>query len=861
MNNTKKKKVLLLGWDAADWKIINPLIDQGLMPNMKKLVEGGVIGNLATLDPAYSPMLWSSIATGKRPYKHGVLGFHEPWDKGNGIRPVMGTTRKTKAIWNMLTQKEYKTHVVGWWPSHPTEPINGVMISDLFGKPTGKLYEPWPLAENSVHPKGAADFFASLRVHPEELTGSHLNPFIPNGKDINQSKDKRPYSIARETSIAASLHNAFTNIIRTKEWDFAAIYLATIDHYCHGFMKYHPPKRAHIPHADYEMYKDVVTAGYRFHDMMLGRIMDLIDEQTYLMLVSDHGFQPDHLRPRSIPNEPAGPAYEHSPYGIFVLSGPDIKKDEIIYGASLLDVTPTLLTCLDLPVGEDMDGKILTQVFDVKKEITSIESWDTLEGFAGMHKKETAEDENIAAQALEQLVELGYIDKPSDNKEKNYKTAKDECDFNLARAYINGGLVHEALPLLEQLYQENPDTPRFAFKLATSYQQMGELKKCRTVINALREKEFYNSATLDVMEGSLLLGERQPLKAIKLFKKAEQAVNPFHSRLNMQIAQAYKMLGRWEDAERAIQRDLEIDYDNAQAHSILGQIYLSDNRFEKALESLLQAVGLEYESPNAHYYIGEALYKLGKYQEAAQAYELVLTMVPQANMARSKLVELYKQHLQLPEKASAIETAFEQKLKGTITVVSGLPRSGTSMMMQMLQKGGMPIFTDEQRSADDNNPKGYLEHEAVKSLQKNKQWLVNANEKAVKIIANLLVHLPLQYHYKIIFMERDLSEVVNSQRKMLNRLGKQTKNEVYPFRLVEEYQRTLEKTKQWASRHANVEVIYIPYAEVVEKPFEQALLINEFLDYQLLPELMVQAVEIDLYREKATAIQLVMKTK
>lgn len=852
--DTTKKKFLLIGWDAADWKVINPLMDKGEMPNLEKLVNGGVMGNLATLDPAYSPMLWTSIATGKRPYKHGVLGFHEPWDKGSGVRPVMSTSRKTKAIWNMLTQKDYNTHVVGWWPSHPAEPINGVMVSDLYPRPTGKLYEPWPIAENSVHPEALSDFFANLRVHPEELTGNHMLPFVPNGQKINQNRDQRPYSIARETAMAASLHNSITNIIRTKEWDFAAVYLATIDHYCHGFMKYHPPKRPHIPHADYEMYKDVVATGYRFHDMMLGRLMDLVDDDTYIMLVSDHGFQPDHLRPRNIPNEPAGPAYEHSPYGIFVLKGPDIKKDEMIYGANLLDVTPTILTCLDLPVGKDMDGKVLTQIFETEKEVTAIDSWDDVEGYSGMHGEQTAEDEDIAAQALEQLVELGYIEKPSDNKADNYKKAKDECDFNLARAYIDGGLIKEAIPLLEHLYDENADTTRYVFKLAACYQQMGELKKCRTLIDELREKELYNTPTLDVMEGSLLLGEKQPLKAIKLFKKAEKQVNPFHARLNMQIAEGYRMLRRWEDAESAVMKDLEIDYDNARAHLLLGQIYLSDQRYEKALDSLLQAVGLEYEMPNAHYLIGETLLNLGKYKESAQAYELVLTMVPKANKARARLIELYTEHLNQAEKIEGLLKDINTKLKGTITIVSGLPRSGTSMMMQMLEKGGMEIFSDGERNADENNPKGYLEHEAVKSLHKNSKWLVNANGKVIKIISKLLHYLPQQYRYKIIFMERDLSEVIASQHKMLNRLGKKTKKDVYPTKLMEEYERQLEKAKQWASRHPNVEVVYVKYADIIAEPFEQALYINEFLDYQLLPELMVQAIEPKLYREKVVEV-------
>ena len=87
---------MLIGWDAADWKVINPLLDAGQMPTLEKLINQGVMGNLATLDPPLSPMLWTSIATGKRPYKHGILGFTEPDPGGKGIRPVYNTGRKVK---------------------------------------------------------------------------------------------------------------------------------------------------------------------------------------------------------------------------------------------------------------------------------------------------------------------------------------------------------------------------------------------------------------------------------------------------------------------------------------------------------------------------------------------------------------------------------------------------------------------------------------------------------------------------------------------------------------------------------------------------------------------------------------------
>src|SRR5271165_4533672 len=151
-------KVLLVGWDAADWKVIRPLIDAGKMPNVRRLVENGVTGQIATLHPPLSPMLWTSIATGKRPFKHGILGFSEPTPDGRGVQPVTNLSRKSKALWNILNQNRLRSVVIGWWPSHPAEPIDGVMVSDQYTR-AGELLP------CTVHPPELAETLAGLSVH------------------------------------------------------------------------------------------------------------------------------------------------------------------------------------------------------------------------------------------------------------------------------------------------------------------------------------------------------------------------------------------------------------------------------------------------------------------------------------------------------------------------------------------------------------------------------------------------------------------------------------------------------------------------------------------------------------------------
>ncbi len=843
------KKVLLIGWDAADWKSINPLLDKGLMPNLEKFITGGVMGRMATLDPPLSPTLWTSIATGKRPYKHGIHGFTEPDPSGEGIRPINITSRKVKAIWNILTQYGMKTNVVGWWPSHPAEPVNGVYISDFYHRAKGPIQEPWPMLKGAVHPAEMSDLFANLRVHPEELTGAHILPFIPNAEKVDQNRDRRVYGVAKIIAECSTIHSAATYIMEQTEWDFMGVYYDAIDHFGHGFMKYNPPRREHIPLTEYELYKDVMSAGYRYHDLMLGRLLELAGEDTTIILISDHGFHPDHNRPTVIPTEPAGPAVEHSPYGIIVMKGPGIKKDETIFGASLLDITPTLLTLFGLPVAEDMDGKVLVNAFSETPEIDTIKSWENIKGADGTHPADFVQTKEEAREELQQLIDLGYVEDPGDNVQAAVKNTRDENNYYLSRAYINGGEYESGIKLLEQLHAENPRTIRYATRLAHAYQSVGKYKEARKMVNHVRDIEDRETPGMDILEGNLLLAEQRYQKALELFQKAEREGGE-QPLLHLRIAHAYLQLNKLQDAERAVRKELIISNEEVNAHHTLGVILSSQMRYEEAVDAFMDAIGLMYFFPAAHYHLGEALLKLEEYEKAAEAFDVTLRLAPGLNAARQQLVHIYEDHLQQPGAALKYKQDFQDNIKGTLTIVSGLPRSGTSMMMQMLEAAGLPIFTDKERSADESNPKGYYEHEAVKALKRNKKWLPEANDKVVKVIAHLLEYLPMTYRYQVIFMERDVLEVVASQQKMLVRDGKRVKEDVLPIMLVEQYQQTLAKVKKWAAEQPNVEILYLPHKEVIENSFMQAMLVNDFLGGNLPVEKMVQVVDASLYRER-----------
>jgi hypothetical protein len=190
---------------------------------------------------------------------------------------------------------------------------------------------------------------------------------------------------------------------------------------------------------------------------------------------------------------------------------------------------------------------------------------------------------------------------------------------------------------------------------------------------------------------------------------------------------------------------------------------------------------------------------------------------------------------------------IREALKDTIVVVSGIPRSGTSMMMQMLDIGGIEILSDHKRKADKSNPKGYYELSAVKNLAKDNSCIKEAPGKAVKVISQLLEYLPKEFTYKIIFMLRDMEEIIKSQQKMLGKEDSEKEIEIIKKIFV----RDIRKVDDWTEKNQNVDIFKISYTDILNNPLKEIDKINSFLGLELNAEKMSEIVDPKLYRSKS----------
>lgn len=863
------KKVLLIGWDAADWKIIWPLIAKGQMPALKKLIERGVYGNMGTMDPPYSPMLWSTVATGKTPDKHGVHGFIEIMPNMKGIRPVTVNSRKAKALWNILHHKGYKSNVVGWWPSFPAEPINGTIVSDKFQKVKIDPKEKSPILKGTIHPESMVKDIHDLRMFPWEITDAHILPFIPKAAEIDQDKDKGLQSFAKIMAENTSIHAASTYVMREKEWDFMAVYYDLIDHFCHAFMKFHPPKQRAIPQNMFEIYKDAVVGAYRYQDMMLERTLELIDEDTTVIVMSDHGFESGHKRILKMPKYPAAPALEHRQFGIFVAAGPNIKKNEKVFGLGLIDIAPTILHMFNLPVGRDMDGQVALDIFKDIKTPTYIDSWETVEGDFGQHKQTEEEDQLSDHDTMQQLIDLGYIEKP-DEKIEN-AIIKTRCDLrhNLARVYLGKKNYEKAKDILIEListtypvYEEkdikktdtdkpNPQgikvgdsivdiIPYYMDLLSISLAEK-DFEKAEIYLNELRTRDKKFEINTYFSEAKILLGKGKVQKALKVLNEAKN--NRPNSEVWYQIGKIYMRLNKFEDAKEAFEKALAFEVDKSKFHQSLADCLIRLGDFEEAAEHALTAIELVKYFPEAHYTLGEALEKMGDLENAKLAYDTAAKLKPKSHHRAEKAIENVQEKLNVP-KEFIDKNNFKYR-KDQIVIVSGLPRSGTSLMMQMLYKGGIEVLTDHDRKADESNPKGYFEYNPVMSIHKDNSWLGEAKNKSVKVVAPLLKFLSPEYRYKVIFMNRDLTEIIKSQQKMI---GKNT--DILPVKLFEAFNKQLNQVEIWKQKEPGVELMYLNYKDVLENTDDVINKLSSFIGFDLNASEMISCVDKTLYRNK-----------
>ena len=433
--------IVLIAVDGLEWNVMLPLLAKGDLPVMARLMEAGTFGYLASMRPTKSPVIWTSVATGKTPQKHGITNFFYVADAEGKpeVRLFTSGHRSTKAFWDILSDYGLVVHCLGWWISYPAEPINGVMVSQTNTTPLAGV-RGQPVAKGSllkgiegqVHPPRRYDEMmtildevdSSLPEITQKIFGSPAHP--PDAFSLMMWTESLWAFRADATYLSIA-----RRLLASKEpFDLIAVYIGGTDVVGHRFWRYaYPASFQHPPSSDQiENYGHIIDDYYRYSDQAIGELLKPLPPDTTVLIVSDHGIhasnQNREFRPDDSPSFTHSGDHDDAPPGVFIAAGwgiraaapPGIRPANFSAHSldtvgSVLDITPTILALKGIPIGEDMDGTPLRQVVTPRvleaRPIRFIASHDTETWLAqrDSYKKIPVDQ----AQRLEQLRALGYI--------------------------------------------------------------------------------------------------------------------------------------------------------------------------------------------------------------------------------------------------------------------------------------------------------------------------------------------------------------------------------------------------------------------------------------------------------------------
>ena len=504
--------VLIMGVDAGDWLLIDPLVEAGRMPHMARLLQRGVRVDFHTLTPMLSPLLWTSIATGTTPDRHGILDFLTRDASGKTV-PMTSSMRREPAFWNILTQYGITQAVVAWLASWPAEPISGTMVTDRFGFLAYAGAAPAAGDQGMTWPPEYVQRARSLQVRPETLPPSFWRRFfdVPERELRGLGKEGyRPGDLLG--NFALTIATALTSTAITQDLQrntsprVTAVYYEMIDAVGHLCMPYAPPRQPQISERDYRRYHRAENAAYELQDEIFGKLLAGVDTtNTVVMVLSDHGMRSGDARPTGSAEIEGGEAARwHRDPGIFAMAGPGIRRGvRLDTEVDILDVAPTLLAILGIPVPRTMQGRVLTEAFDEEGQRryapTYVDSLVLRPEVWTRPKTAAAGTESPSLAALH--TNLGLVLESHgklDEAEKEYRLAVQASPHdanarnNLAGVLLQQGRLEEARKLLDAVHEEYPDYEPAFFNLGVLFQKTGKFAEAEKMFRSALEKDPAN---------------------------------------------------------------------------------------------------------------------------------------------------------------------------------------------------------------------------------------------------------------------------------------------------------------------------------------------------------------------------------
>ena len=584
-------RTLLVLWDAADWNLIEPMLEAGALPHLETLLAGGLLGWFPVPTPLDPSALATSLTTGLPPDVHGVLAW-----------PDTATERRVPDLAARFAAAGRPALSVGWPGSHGTAPApNLLCVSDTFdAAPASSASDPWPLPPGSVLPETLRDDIAEVRFHPAEFALPDLAPLIADINTLPLATEPRVSRIAMHLAASISRQAVATFLMENHPWHYAQVAFPGIEGISRECLEYQSPRLPHVSEQIFHRYQRAVDETYRLHDQMLGKLIAVAGPDATILLVSTRGVESGDARPTPLPGEHVETAAFHRAAGFCVLRAQDLREDDLLHGIALADLAPTLLWLADLPLPPGLPGSPLQQ---------SVASRTS--------RAPPREDSSLALP-------------PAPLRSLDHDT-RAERRLHLAIAHLNAGRPAEALSLLEPLCDELPDRVSPVLHRILCLRALGRPADAMALLDqqaarpdgGVRPRPGRHARFVphyDLMRGLLHLDEGRPDVALACFRTAVEA-RPQHAALHLHVARALLELGEHRQAEAALRHAVAIDPGEGEAQFLLGQLLAQQHRLPEALQPALESAAKMPHRPETHRLLGHILARLGRTADAEACRE------------------------------------------------------------------------------------------------------------------------------------------------------------------------------------------------------------------------------------------------
>jgi predicted AlkP superfamily phosphohydrolase/phosphomutase/Tfp pilus assembly protein PilF len=593
-------RVAIFAIDGADWELISELSADGRIPNIRALALGGTTASLQTIQPTVSPLVWTSVATGLSPDRHGVIDFVDARTK----RPVDSRTRRTPAVWDIAEAFGRKAVTVNWWTDWPARPDSAITFDTPVTVQRGAIY-PSELGQRIAQLEVPAQTIGSPQVRRFlNITDDEFNAAVSGGGPAD------PVNVFRDVLAKTwTDHRVALNLYQQQEPLLLMMNYEGTDAVNHLFAPYHPPYREGMSQTEFRKYWPSVANYYSEVDRLIGEWMKVLSDDTTVIIVSAHGFRWGKNRPRM---QPVGRAAlsDHRNPGVFIAYGNHVAPSRANHSISLYDIVPTVLAVMGLPQSSEMPGQHAGWVFRDVAAVSSVRviSYDeffplnSLAGGVAVDPQQYTQK----LQAIGHLLDPTRMQPVFENDEQPQlanATPLAPAQWGAYAYYNNLGInlrkqnkLREAVEAFQAAIDRNPSRPVPYLNMAMTLFDRQQFTAADDVFFMAVARGLPNAEQWFVDFAALYRSRNMTSRAISLLYKGKQ-IFPQSYLISANLGSALAQAERYTEGIAELERALALQPSSTLVLNNIGTYLARKNEYARALDFWNRSLSIDPRQP------------------------------------------------------------------------------------------------------------------------------------------------------------------------------------------------------------------------------------------------------------------------